>query len=818
MNNHNVYIRNNWNASWALVRHSDFYFNSSIEMRGAEASFTTKPALAQYDETSTANVYRMFSEIYADEVSEYGTHTRYHGFITGYDPSVSGIKYKCDDLFGILSKCKLELGGYYADTIRMGTEASPVDMVLQVEDGEDRYIPDWTTWTQAYIGGSPSGPPYTNRRTWKAIGRVIDDGVDPGDYPDYVIPPGLYRIGNDLLNYLQFDGHTPVGNITIDFLLVYEEGTNEIEDIILDAMTRALADGGVELVSGVHYNNVAIPTPPAEDTNYYTRTIFPSGITVNEWKWGVKDGSIGEMITALLQRHAPPNYGVWWDMSKLMLRMQYREQTTHQTTTGNYNIGSYSYGNITGNPPSSVTLDYIDKTRVSVLRQLPRDDQTFFSRIVVEGVNEYPLNLLDPDLWHFKVSGVSTAPSTGDTYTTDSPANTETFTYVRGSLTGGAGTLTFRRTGAVPTAHTSFTLTRQSGSGDATISASDGHSTVTCLVYDAGDPTSWPSSLWPSGWTQDGSIAGMLDFDVGTYHRIWYDHNNSPPEADIVYQPTYFVDLGQDTDLGIIRWWGLWSRRSFQFGTRIEVHSDDTYFTYSTSAPWEVLHKDLYDKRYNPYEEVTFEDDEFMRSSARYLLISMRPAKIHLRFRYAAGFTDLQFIENKFVRGEAFIVESAPAGWTHVSGGTPGANGEWYQYEGEGDTDGKLAVIMQHLWRQLCYRGVVANKLVVGHQTDYKENRSLSNTNMCALEAARILYETIRDRTMFTWKDKLDGRVQLYKTCKVYDPYWGVYRKVMVESITVDKGDITCVGTAYGYSDTYRAGAWTGEVPNAVPA
>ena len=821
MNNHNVYLRNNWSTlgAWTPIRHAGFYFNGSLEMRGTEAAFSVEPVKTRKDEVSTANVYRMYSECYVDEVSEHGTDTRFHGFITGYDPSPSGIKYTLNDLFGVMANTMMELGSWYADVIHMGTAAVPVELKLQVEDGEDRYIPDWAVWTQAYIGGAPSGPPYTNRRTWKAVGRLIDSGADPGDYPDKVIPSGLYTIGNDLLNYLQFSGYTPVGTITIDFLSVYEEGTNQIEDVILDAMTRALAVGGGELVAGVHYDATAIPTPPASDTNYYARTIFPSGITVNEWHWGVSDGSVAEMITSLLQNHAPPNYGVWWDMEKLMLRMQYREQTAHQTTTGNYAIGSYSYGNLVGYPPSGVTSDYIDKTQISANRQLPKDDETFRSRIVVEGINEYPLNLLDPAIWHFKVSGVSVSPAAGEIYTTDSLTNNETFESLRESLSGGAGTLTFRATGDIPTAHTSFTLTRQSGSGDATISASDGHSTIICLVYDASDPTSWPSSLWPTGWTTDGSIAGMVDFDVGTYHRIWYDHNNSPPDADHEnYHPAYFVDLGQITDLGILRWWGLWSRRPFQFGARVEVHSDDTYFTYSASAPWEVLHKELYDKRFNPYEEVKY-DGNFLRQSARYLLISGRPAKIHLRFRFAFGFTDIQLVENKTVRGEALIVESAPSSpWVHVSGGTPGANGEWYQYGGEGDADGKMAVIMQDLWRQLCYRGVTANKLVAGHQTDFKTNNSLSNTNMCALEAARILYETLRDRTMFTWHDQLDGRVQLYKTVKLYDPYWDVYRRVLVESMQVDGTEMTCVGTAYGYSDASRAGAWTSEVPNAVPA
>jgi len=81
-----------------------------------------------------------------------------------------------------------------------------------------------------------------------------------------------------------------------------------------------------------------------------------------------------------------------------------------------------------------------------------------------------------PSLWEFTVSGITTDPTVGAVYTTDSPADTELFTVISTNLSGTpptrSGTILCYATGVEITEGVPQTLTKISGTGDATIAAS----------------------------------------------------------------------------------------------------------------------------------------------------------------------------------------------------------------------------------------------------------------------------------------------------------------------------------------------------------
>jgi len=714
-----VYIRSNWSSSWTKVQHGIVTWSGSNEQLSDGASVTVQMTSARLSETSTSNIYRMYSEVRIDETDHDGyTFTRYHGFISEVIPSVNELQLKLVDFLGLCNLLRPDVPASSADIIRMGTDAAPVEMISITESGEDRWIPDPDIYPQAYIGGVPDDPP-ANRRQWKAVAGIRDDGNDEEDYPDHLVPPAQWQMGTDLLNYLQFIGYTPLGNVTVEFLVVYEEDTNQLEDILINAFSVILPNGP-ELVAGVHYNNTS--------SDYYVRTIWPSLITVNEWKWHNYDGTLAEMVDQLLSAYAPPNYRVWWDHENMMLRCQYVELLPFDTDTSYYQAGSYPYGRVVSDPPDAEDDDdYVDATEVESARTVTRSVEKFRSEIIVSGTNEWPQNAIEPSM-------------------------------------------------------------------------------VTTL-----------EAYWPAGWTTDGSIADMLDRDFGTEFKIWNESASSSPAASITdtYYPMLHVNFGAETILERLRMWMPDSRRDFPFELRVEAHNDSGYSTYDPDAPWEPMHPDLWDRRAKPFELVEA-SGTFLRSICRCVLISMKPTKIHLKYTFAGGLSDMEFIRSSTISGRAYVIGTAPGvGWTLIQGA--GGTGSWYQKVGVKENDGEAAVLLPYLYQQLCSRSTIANKLVAGHRSDIKENNSLGNTNQCALEAARILMETLRDARKFDLSFKSRKAAQKYRTIKLVDWLFGIQRNALIESVGSDTpGVLTVSSTAYGYSDSNRAGAWTSEEPLAL--
>jgi hypothetical protein len=816
---HFIYARNNWNADWELVDNAVLQdYTTTDEELGQTFTFTIPTEQWVMNEGSTAtNRFRMYSEIALYEKVETTTVCRMAGFITRITPRFPDTEIECRCYLGSMNKTKRDCGHFSALIKKVGTTLVPIELIKQVEDGEDRYIIDPVAGPTGYTNDTPVGPPYYNRRTWKAIGRIRDMGTQYADpdadnyYPDNVLPPAKYSIGSDLLNYLQFQGYIPLGTITCEFVVVYEENTNQLEDMLVSLLSSVDDEAGPRLIPGVHFNNTS--------ADYYVRTIWPSGITVNEWQWEEKDGTVAEAIVSLLQTFAPPNYKVFQD--GLMVRAQYVEQTPHDTTQSYYTLGSYAYGRIDSIPPATTDNDYIPclPDKLSAERSVPRDEGTFASRLICYGKNEYPNNMINLDTFIFQVSGVTVEPMTGDVYSN----NGSEFTLQHVELITGAGPIVGKRTTGTADPSASGNLVQVSGAGDDPIAFSDSHCMIKSVF--AINPAFWTNS--GAGWAEDTvaegggavGLSGLLDLNAGTYHRVWYDHNYNPPELDYkTYQPLYFIDFGWTRKIELIRLIMLWSRVDWKFPIRVECHSQYADYVFDPDSPWEPLHSDLYEMEYDPYKEVVARG-QFLVGRCRFVLVSMKPTKCYVRYRHAAGLSDMEFIEREDVKGTAYIVHEAPtgAGWTHISGGTPGDPGEWYQHTGVGTDDGEVVCIMPLLYEQLLSRADDANKTTIGHRTETVDNGSLSNTNSCAMEAARVLLETLRDARPVGYDTPCDAVTKQYMTHRFFDPYWNTWRRFLVQRLTVKGNGIMMVeGTMYGSSETDRGGAWTEEVPNGL--
>ena len=399
---HKVEFRNTWRTGfsgldWLEVLHGGVDFNQSMEHMISECDISVSLDSNALDETDNNNVLRMYSECKITEITEDGSVIRFHGLIDGPHGDENQVGIHLQDPLGSYKDCIYNgTLRWEADTVKLGSSATglQVSLIPVTESGETRYIPDFAdpAWDTLFTGGTPDGTG-SNRRTWKAFGRVIDDGTQDGDpdaayyFVDQVIPPGLYTIGTDLLNYIEFTGHTPQGNITVDFIIAYVEGTNELEDIIQDIFEISLSDGGLGFVDGVHFQT------QTGAIDYEDQTIWPSLITVNEFIWREEDGSLLEALEFILENFAPPNYRIFWWHRKMMAYCGFVEVTPHQTNTPYYLEGSYAFGGIEGVDVTPPFTNAFVKALPIESREFPRDGLTFASKVIVEGVNEWPGNL-----------------------------------------------------------------------------------------------------------------------------------------------------------------------------------------------------------------------------------------------------------------------------------------------------------------------------------------------------------------------------------------------------------------------------------------
>ena len=200
---HFIYARNNWNADWQLVDNAVLQdYTTSDEELGQTFIFTIPTEQWLMTEgVTTTNRFRMYSEIALYEKVETTTVCRMAGFIIRITPRFPDTEIECRCYLGSMNKTKRDCGHFGATTKKVvGAAPLLLELIKQVEDGEDRYIIDPAVGLEGYTLGTPVGPPYYNRRTWKAIGRVRDMGTQDSNpnfynyYPDHVLPPEGFDI------------------------------------------------------------------------------------------------------------------------------------------------------------------------------------------------------------------------------------------------------------------------------------------------------------------------------------------------------------------------------------------------------------------------------------------------------------------------------------------------------------------------------------------------------------------------------------------------------------------------------------------------
>lgn len=746
MNSRTVKIRNNFYTTgdgWESFAVRDFVFNASQESIVSQADFNIPFNKYNIDEQNDLNVIRQYSEIKVEDTYDGVTTIIFHGFIESYKPLPDSINVHALDPLSLLAKSFLNQGTKYADTRKIGSTSSPIVLEKITEDGETRYVPDHTLAANydAYVGYPPTVPSAGTdpRRQYQSIGRLRDLNADTDDYPDSIIPIGYYRVGTDLLNYVEFLGYDPTHggtyptpSITLDFITVYIEGTNEVEDILVDFISTALPNG-LGWKNEKQYNNTS--------SDYYVRTIWPSLITINEFVWQTDNGSGLQMIETFARDYAPPNYKFWWDHSMMMLRSQYIEKTPHQTDTSYYLEGSFAYGGISPDTaPFNSSL--VDLNEVAALAY-PRDDLTFKSKIYVQGVNEWPDNEIKEDA----------LPDLGVT------VDRATF------ISNGKGILLL----------------------------TDGNA----AIYNI------PANLrWQNLWAQFGEPQHLLDFDFETFFGFQWTGVTQPADGDDwLYKPLFVCDFGLAKRIEQIRFFGADSKRDFRFGIRFEVCGDfNPSGTALLDASWKPLHSRLYDREFQPYEEVK-ESSGFLVDQYQFCLIWLRCAKTGFDGETTAALTDLEFIAREIVEGVAEI----------VSTGDP--VGTWTQTKGTGTSDGKITLNMPKLYGQLLEPpSHDLDKIVSGHRTKTYENKSLINTNMCSIEAANILKETIRDKQQFGVTAQLKTNLRIYYTASINSPLMEQTYTCLIDNVSIENDWFAKIDmTNYSYS------AWTGETPLALP-
>lgn len=726
------------------------------------------------------------------------------------------------------------------------------------------------SWTDTYGGGSFAYKAGNNRRTWKIIGRVYDTAMDLTSfgidlkYPE-PIPAEYYQIGTDTGDYLEFKGYPggqPSGHVIVEWIICYQEGTNDIEHVLqklLSPTIKGKATGATSatvlvasgsrfirdgILAGATIRNITTGNTAtivsvdsqtqltttsitgswtAEDTfeivdgcellprlrdglHYFTsgvdQTIFPSLITVNQFQWNASDGSVMQGIEHLFGDFAPPNYKTWINHETGLLHAQYVEITPHSNTTPYYN--------------EAYPLDD-DYHEVTVVQSTvaPKNEDGFFTCIIVEGVNEHPDNLARSD-------NVYTIP----------PG------------TGVSGWL--NNSGIFPGA---WQLIGEMGEHGVTYSYAT---------------APWSRLLDRNG---DSCIAWESKTGIGEGSKF---------APFCVVDLDEAMEIGRILAVGLRSGrdftWGL----RFEICEKDGIITSSGEKIPNKDAEWQLMHPDYYNFRLHSYEQVDI-NDGFIASYGRYILISMSWAKTQDVGWTSIGLSDLGIYRRDIVTGQARLTDRGRVAYTvctNVSphptnvksaGGFAGVTagdeiinltqgyrttvfsvtdasnivanvvvgkswkagdwidiraaanktGKWYKYDGDTLDDAVSLLNMPMQYAQTAGGkptewGASADQLFVGHRTAYHQDHSLSDTNVCRDRAEEMLIETIRNFRLVGCVAKIHLGIRKYKTVLVRDPRTGLNVKVLVTHVTHQKGQTSFDGEYFG------VGAPTGEIPEAL--
>lgn len=921
-----LWIRSNFDNTFRPYLLGDLTANPSKEHLISAATFTIPFGTAQLSEIDVTNQIREGVEVKCIlttkgfQTSEINYNScMFHGFVKEIQHSDVNTVLVLDDPIGAaLNSFYFNYGELAAQAIKLLHDVNdPTDnianagtkgivLVPVTENDEQRWvIPDSINanalYGDAYVGAVSDGvysgsvsfagiSPYgsgsftftagSNRRTWKMAAKVYDTGMDiTTSNPDilYVgsgtklnpLSPDYWRVGTDTQDYIQLIGYIPAGILYLEWVLIYIEGTNDIEHIfqkivnpdITGAVDEAASISATVLqvvspsdffrddvrVGATIYNTTTgnsatitkryrrklITTSITGNWNpqdsfkivdgcgisprwrdgihfnlsgaYNVKTIYPSFATVNSVTWNAENGSAGQFLAKLYKDNAPPNYHGWWDHEYCMFRSQFVEVTPHNVTTKYYSNGYGLYKSPYTEPGTN------DAHEVNIAEDLnmPRSMDLFATRVLVEGVASHPINLLKQD------SQIVSMPP-GD-------------------------------------AVTGWNNNSQIYPG------------VWRAVKELGDHGSEPYPGFP---------ANLYDMNADTIFA--WEGTTGIGEGD-TFAPIYVFDLLSSIELGRIRLWGMNSGRpEFTFGLRIEICDDNAILNDGTQdyinpdAAWQLVNKNFYDYHLKSFEEVNITD--FLTAKGRYVMVSMRPAKTNTEKWVKAGLADIQFFRRNVSTGEARVADlteylsstatnASPSATvlqdstaTFITDGvaigdtikrvassqsvlvtavnseteivtasvTPNtwasgnvynvtkAVGAWVVYRAD-DSDNALALIhLPKLANQMfaprpADYSLTGNEIVYGHKSAYYNDKSLSAPNACMLRAQEYLYQMLRTYKIVGLSVTMNAGIRLYHTLLIYNPKYGITFKALVENIRINAYSMSIDATFFGTT------AWTGE-------
>lgn len=931
---------------WQDFRMSSFTVNANHEHLVSEGKFVLSVAGTLLEADSSLALHtRLYSEIalvvkmYAHNTATF-TRSIFRGHIHEINKVGADVTLKCFDPLFLLNEHMLNLGTYEATNLSiehdvndvtpgsLPPDGAGVTLVGITENSEERWVVPWevntntcTNYQETYSGAS-GGTDYSgnfgsgfgagahtfqagaNRRQWKVVGRLYDTGMDleaiygiDKQYPE-PIPEQFYRIGSDTMDYVEFVGYTPVGQIFAEWVVAYEEGTNEVEDILLQAVNpditgvcnngapsttilqtdsvdffrdniiigatvELVSTGQIETIVSVDSRSQLTTTalgggdfwdanetfiihdgcgvaPRWVDGIHYelsggywgNQTIFPSLQTLNSITWNLENGSLMKLFETILES-AAPNYRPFWNHTTNKLHMQYIEQTPFDSTQSYY---PNAYGKFLAPPdPDASDAGTNDYHTPDVTHLIAKPDQVqgFFTRILVEGVNEHSTNVIQIGNDPINTQVITTAPGS---------VNPSGWNHTTGACPSEIGPWHFRKMWAEA-----------------------------------------PSQTYAEAYGIGGLVGNVLDESAGTGCGWFTDLEVSDLDE---MAPFAVFDAGEMVQVGMIRLWAMWSKRPFKWNLRLECCDEDgalwdagnSEWYINTDAKWRLMHPSYFHFPMAPWDEVTISDG-WLSSYCRYVMVSMTPAKVVDESWGGVGLSVFQMFKREVVTGQARIddfggritfsnaTNASPSttvlkdtGVDFVAlGVAPGdevyncskgslaivvsvdsstqltttvlsygsytlddyyeirpaakKSGLWDVQEATTIDDGLARLNFPRLHQQVVASndmtdwGKVAGYISAGHRSAYYTDHSLSNSDACTLAAQRILTETVRRFRYCGSECKWHIGLQLFQTVQITDPYTGDLIYALIENITWSMEGLTFDATHYS------TGAWTREIP-----
>lgn len=657
------------------------------------------------------------------------------GRIDSIDPQSDKLILTCFDFLADLKNFSYNFNVFEATRIKLvGQESLPTPpddvsvgilVVPVTENSVLRYIipahldlVDGSTniaeYEKSYSGGS-AATPYdyssnhngwyykgsTNRRSWRSIGRVYDTGMDlysdfladgitpnpnkfgqkqsynytgsDSDFETHMpIPRNFYQVGTDVATYLEIlPGYTVCGDIYIEWIEVYVEGTNDIEQIVQKLINPRL--------TGTCTSGSSAGTIVSDAARFVSTGVLVGG----KIKISGTDDSLAETITEITQQYELTTDGsqsISWADGFSYEIFDAIETAPRWKDTIHFNLsGDYADRTIW---PSLITINSI---------KWNRSDGTafdFFSTLF----SQYAVPNYRP-IWDHAKNMLRMQ------FTEVTPYDSATTYFEQGSLpygafkdpsamdSGGVGTDEFhslkrvnKDVSAPRDAQTLFSCVTTEGVNE--------HNQNMLISGEAKMWTMAPGTA-PTGWNYSGSLSqtwtcvrrnqddytsaaqtyadiadsGFIDmFDQNVDTGIAWVSPSTPPKQEAAQLvPVYVIDLGHVQQIQAIHFTTLWSKENSPFMVKLECCDEDGIAIttgqvhHNPSASWSLMDSDWAGKSIMPF--ISVEVTNLAVTTCRYILVSMGFAKIHDKKTHALGLAELSIFSSDTVTGQARITD-----------------------------------------------------------------------------------------------------------------------------------------------------------------